>query len=100
MSIPCAPRFETLPAALHAVDRVISQSDLRHRLSTVLRDVQAGRTVVVARRGVPVAELRPFRVGTFAARAVVAAAGRRVPRNNAERFVRDVEAVVDSTPDN
>lgn len=43
--------------------RVISQRELRNDSGAVLREVQAGRTIIVTRNGVPVAELGPSRRG-------------------------------------
>jgi prevent-host-death family protein len=40
--------------------------ELHLRTSTVVGEVMEGHTVVVTRRGVPVAELRPFRRGAGA----------------------------------
>jgi prevent-host-death family protein len=73
----------------------ISQRELRNDSSRVLRDVQAGETVVVTRYGVPVAELRPVAPRTYVPRAVIADAARRAPRVNAERLREDLDAVVD-----
>lgn len=81
------------------MSRIITQRELRNDSSAVLREVQAGRTLVIARRGVPVAELRPVTVGTFVPRAVVVDAARRAPRIDADRFVRDLDAVVDTALD-
>jgi len=37
----------------------VNVQDAKTRLSALLKDVEAGRTVVIARAGRPVAELRP-----------------------------------------
>lgn len=81
------------------MSRIITQRELRNDSSTILREVQTGRTLVVARHGVPVAELRAVAAGMFVPRAVVADAARRAPRIDAGRFVRDIDAVVDATID-
>ena len=81
------------------MSRVISQRELRNDSSAVLREVQAGRTLVIARRGVPVAELRPVAAGAFVSRDIVADAARRAPRVDAGRFFRDLDTVVDATVD-
>lgn len=76
--------------------RVISQRELRNDSAAVLREVEAGETLVVVRHGVPVAELRPCAAGgAFVPRATIAAAARQAPRIDAVRFRRDLEAVVD-----
>jgi prevent-host-death family protein len=79
--------------------RVITQRELRNDSGAVLREVQAGHTVVIARRGVPVAELRPVTSSEFVPRAVIAAAARRAPRIDARRFRADLDAVVDEAID-
>ncbi|MGH8935407.1 MAG: type II toxin-antitoxin system Phd/YefM family antitoxin, partial [Acidimicrobiia bacterium] len=40
------------------MSRVITQRELRNDSAAVLREVQAGQTIIVTRNGVPVAELR------------------------------------------
>jgi prevent-host-death family protein len=52
------------------MNRVITQRELRNQSAAVLREVEAGRTIVVNRDGVPVAELRPIRPRRFALRVV------------------------------
>ena len=54
--------------------KTIAQRQLRNDFSSVLREVQAGQTLVVTRNGVPVAELRPVPPRRFVARAAIAAA--------------------------
>lgn len=75
--------------------RVITQRELRNDSAAILREVEAGSTLVIARRGVPVAELRPCAAGAFVPRAAIAAAARRAPRIDGVRFRRDLDAVVD-----
>ena len=65
----------------------------------MLREVQAGRTVIVTRNGVPVAELWPIRPHRFVPRAVIAQAAARAPRIDAGRFRADVDAVIDQFVD-
>lgn len=77
--------------------RTISQRELRNDSSAVLREVQAGHTIVVTRNGVPIAELRPVPPRRFVPRAVIADAGRRAPRVDAERLRADLDAIVDSS---
>jgi prevent-host-death family protein len=43
------------------MNRKITQRELRNQSAAVLREVEAGRTIVVTRNGTPVAELRPIR---------------------------------------
>jgi prevent-host-death family protein len=83
----------------NGMDDVISQRELRNDSAAVLREVQAGRTLVVTRNGVPVAELRPVPPRRFVPRAVIADAALRAPRIDAERFRADLDAVVDQSVD-
>ena len=51
---------------------MMSQRQLRNDSGAVLREVQAGQTLVVTRNGVPVAELRPVPLRRFVPRAAIA----------------------------
>ena len=79
------------------MNRTITQRELRNDSGAVLREVQAGRTLIVTRNGVPVAELRPVPPRRFVPRAVIADAARRAPRVDAARFRADLETVVDQS---
>jgi prevent-host-death family protein len=79
--------------------RVISQRELRNDSAAVLREVQAGQTVIVTRNGTPVAELRPLPPRRFVPRAVIADAAGRAPRVDAARLRADLDAVVDQSTD-
>lgn len=81
------------------MSRIISQRELRNDSAAVLRDVQAGHTVIVTRNGVPVAELRPIQPRRFVPRAVIAEAAARAPRIDAKRFRADLDAVIDPSLD-
>ncbi len=76
------------------MNRVITQRELRNQSGAVLREVEAGRTIVVTRNGTPVAELRPIRPRRFALRATLAEAVARATRIDAARFRADLDAVV------
>jgi prevent-host-death family protein len=73
--------------------RVITQRELRNQSAAVLREVEAGRTVIVTRNGTPVGELRPIRRQRYVARATIADAATRAPRIDAGRFRADLDAV-------
>ena len=75
--------------------RIISQRELRNESAAVLREVEAGRTIIVSRNGTPVAELRPIRPRQFVPRATIAHAAARAPRVDAGRFRADLDAVID-----
>ncbi len=81
------------------MDRTITQRELRNDSGRVLREVQAGVTVIVTRNGLAVAELRPVPPRRFVPRAVIADAARRAPRVDASTFRRDLDAVVDQSVD-
>jgi prevent-host-death family protein len=81
------------------MNRTISQRELRNESAAVLREVQAGQTIIVTRNGVPVAELRPIQPRRFVPRAVIANAAARAPRINADRFRADLDAVIDQSID-
>lgn len=76
------------------MNKIITQRELRNESAAVLREVQAGQTLIVTRNGVPVAELRPIQPRRFVPRAVIVEAAVRAPRIDAERFRADLDAVV------
>ena len=81
------------------MSRTISQRDLRNDSGAILREVQAGQTIVITRNGVPVADLRAVPQRRFVRRAVIAEAARRAPRVDADRMRADLDAVVDQSVD-
>lgn len=81
------------------VDRIITQRELRNESTAVLREVQAGQTLIVTRNGVPVAELRPIQPRRFVPRTVVAEAAARAPHIDSCRFRADLDAVVGQSVD-
>jgi antitoxin (DNA-binding transcriptional repressor) of toxin-antitoxin stability system len=81
------------------VRKTINQRELRNESAKVLRDVQAGQTVIVTRNGVPVAEMRPIQLHRFVPRAAIAEAAARAPRIDSRRFRTDLDAVIDQSVD-
>jgi len=79
--------------------RTISQRELRNDSGAVLREVQAGNTIIVTRNGTPVAELRPVPPRRFVPRAIIADAARRAPRVDASRLRDDLDAIADQAVD-
>lgn len=77
--------------------RQVNQRELRNASAEVLREVQAGRTVIVTRNGVPVAELRPIQPRQFVPRAILAEAASHAPRIDRGRFRTDLDAIVDQS---
>lgn len=77
------------------MSRIITQRELRNDSAAILRDVQAGQTIIVTRNGVPVAELRPVAPRRFVPRTTIAESARRAPHIDAARFRADLDAVTD-----
>jgi prevent-host-death family protein len=78
--------------------RTITQRELRNDSGAVLREVEAGRTIIVSRNGTPVGELRPIRRRRFVPRATIADASAHAARIDAGQFRADLDAVVDPDP--
>ena len=74
--------------------KIITERELRNDSGAILRDVQAGQTIIVTRDGVPVAELRAVPHRRFAPRATIAEAARYAPRIDADGVRTDLDAVV------
>lgn len=75
------------------MSKTITQRELRNDSAAILREVQAGESIIVTRNGVPVAELRPIQPRRFVPRAVIAEAAEGAPRIDARRFRADLDAV-------
>jgi prevent-host-death family protein len=78
--------------------RTITQRELRNQSAEVLREVEAGRTIIVSRNGTPVGELRPIKRRRFVPRAVIADAAGIAARIDAAQFRADLDAIVDPRP--
>ena len=81
------------------MSRIINQREFRNQFAAVLREVEAGETIVVTRNGTPVAELRPIGARRFALRSTIAHAAARAPRVDAAKFRADLDAVIDQRLD-
>lgn len=81
------------------MSRHINQREFRNQSAEILREVQAGETLIVTRNGTPVAELRPIHQRRFVPRAVVANASMKAPRIDRAKFVASLDAVVDQAVD-
>ncbi len=77
------------------MSRTITQRELRNQSASVLREVEAGMTLIVSRSGTPVGELRPIRRRRFVACAVIADAAVRAARIDGAEFRADLDGVVD-----
>lgn len=80
---------------MSAMPRTISQRELRNDSAAVLRDVQAGETLIITRNGTPVAEIRPLPPRRFVPRAALAGSATRAPRIDYARFRADLDAAAD-----
>ncbi len=81
------------------MSRIITQRELRNESAAVLREVQAGQTVIVTRNGTPIAELRPIQPRRFVPRAAIVQAAAQAPHIDAGRFRTDLDAVIDQSVD-
>ena len=79
--------------------RTITQRELRNESAAILREVQAGQSVMVTRNGTPVAELKPVSPRRFVPRGAIAQGAATAPPIDAARFRRDVDALVDQGVD-
>jgi prevent-host-death family protein len=79
--------------------RSITQRELRNDSAAVLREVQAGHTLIVTRNGMPVAELRPVTPRRFVPRATLAEMASNAPHVDAKRFRKDLDRVVEPSVD-
>ena len=79
------------------MDKKIAQRQLRNDSAAVLREVQAGQTLIVTGNGEPVAELRPLSARRFVPRSIIADAARRASRVDADRLRAELDAVVDQS---
>ncbi|MGD9598219.1 MAG: type II toxin-antitoxin system Phd/YefM family antitoxin [Steroidobacteraceae bacterium] len=77
------------------MSRTVTQRELRNQSAAVLREVEAGQTIVVTRNGTPVAELRPIHPRRFVPRSTLAAAAASAPRIDHARFRADLDSVID-----
>ena len=72
--------------------RTITQRELRNQSAAVLREVEAGRTIIVSRNDIPVGELRPIKRRRFVPRAAIAEAAGKAARIDAAQFRADLDA--------
>ena len=79
--------------------RSITQRELRNDSAAVLREVEAGRRLIITRNGTPVAELRPLGPRRFVSRERVVDDARAAPRIDATRFRSDVDGILDQRVD-
>lgn len=73
----------------------ISQRELRNDSGRIMRDIDAGKSFVVTRRGQPVAELRPLRRQRFVSRELFLELFRDAPSIDLGRFRDDLDSIAD-----
>lgn len=78
--------------------RDITQRELRNDSGAIMRALDAGESFVVTRNGVPVGELTPVRPRQFVSAEALVAAFRSAPALDPERFLLDVDGVLDQDP--
>ena len=76
----------------------VTQRELRNESGRIMRALDRGKSFIVTRNGVPVAELVPLRQRVFVAAEAALAAFAVAPRVAARRFRRDVDALIDQDP--
>jgi prevent-host-death family protein len=70
--------------------RTVTLREHRNDCGAVLREVEAGRTLIVSRNGTPVWELRPIRRRRFAPRATITDASGHAARIDAGQVLKIV----------
>ena len=76
----------------------ITQRELRNDSGRIMRALDKGKSFIVTRNGVPVAELVPLRQRVFVPAEAVLAAFAGAPRVAPRRFRKDVDALIDQDP--
>ena len=76
----------------------ITQRELRNESGRIMRALDRGKSFIVTRNGVPVAELVPLRQRVFVPAEMVLAAFAGAPRVAARRFRKDVDSLIDQDP--
>jgi antitoxin (DNA-binding transcriptional repressor) of toxin-antitoxin stability system len=81
------------------MSRTITQRELRDDSDDIMRQLEAGETFVITRRGMPVGELVPIRRRRFASRAEIAAAFGGAPRIDVDQLRSDLDRLIDQDID-
>ena len=76
----------------------ITQRELRNESGRIMRALDRGKSFIVTRNGVPVAELVPLRQRVFVPAEMVLAAFAGAPRVAPRRFRKDLDALIDQDP--
>jgi antitoxin (DNA-binding transcriptional repressor) of toxin-antitoxin stability system len=78
-----------------ALQRTITQRELRNDSGEVMRSLDRGDSFIVTRNGIPVGTLAPFHTKQLVQKSVVLEAFRSAPAIDAIAFRADVDAFVD-----
>lgn len=78
--------------------RSISQRELRNQSGEIMRALGRGDSFVVTRNGTPVGELRPLAKRQFVPADTVVAVFGGAPQIDWERFLTDIDEVLDQDP--
>jgi prevent-host-death family protein len=78
--------------------RELTQRELRNQSGEIMRALDRGESFIVTRNGTPVGELLPIRRRQFVPADVARAVFAGAPQTDADRFRREVDAVVDQDP--
>lgn len=79
--------------------REITQREFRNESGKIMREIDGGRSFIVTRNGVPVAELTPLHRRRFLETEKALAVFRIAPPIDGARFREDLEAIADQTPE-
>ena len=78
--------------------KVITQRTLRNDSGEIMRGLDRGESYIVTRDGVPVGELVPVRRRMFVPATALLSALAAAPPINRARFRRDVDSLIDQSP--
>lgn len=78
--------------------REITQRELRNDSGRIMRELDAGESFIVTRRGVPVGELTPLRRHRFVPAETAVLLFASAPTVDYQRLRDDLDAVADQSP--
>ncbi len=81
-----------------AMDREISQRELRNDSGKIMRSVKKGESFIVTSNGEPVARLSPLQDRYFVPAEVLLNAFKGAPKVDYQRFRDDLDALADPSP--
>ncbi len=81
------------------MQRELSQRELRNDSGSIMRALVEGESFIITRNGVPVGELRPVGKTQFVRSERLMESAIHLPRIDAKRFRKDVDAFIDQDPE-